>query len=464
MANKSMEKRIAAEFQQHLLSNDPDSALQCMANASKSNLLSPAVYDLMSLFLYQYMDIAFINQTRSKQLEKLINLMIKRCPGSTYALDAMVVYCSEILHDNIAAYVYVQRIKERCIGQLNFPACVHAYQTCFALHRSDEAAEWLMHAHKCARAAEEKQICEEAKCKLLADRGQHAEAAELAKALLPTTGNPLKMHRNVSLWYYQAASYDYAYHHADIALNMRRDLQSLLRIAHITYAMNQYEKCLAFVHEALAMIETEYNISLDATAEENHAITKQSDIARDHIEHFVKLAIKTSIKMRDSKSARLYLFVGKRILPWYGVWDDIEDLWIDETRSLESIVQEQYVAIRDQYAFIPDGALNCIARAEAIFAFLGDPSLWYDTICREYGVAFEIILRDRVCQGSKHMHLDELIDYISGLPGDPLYGGNALLHTLRHIRNDKAHGAVADADDARNSRRILFEEVLAKLK
>ena len=62
------------------------------------------------------------------------------------------------------------------------------------------------------------------------------------------------------------------------------------------------------------------------------------------------------------------------------------------------------------------------------------------------------------------MHLDEMIDYISGLPGDPLYGGNVLLHTLRRIRNEKAHDAVADANDARNSRRILFEEVLAKLQ
>ena len=457
------ENTIITQYQQLLIQGDFALACELLKKSVKAKTLSPTTTMRISMLTLEYMDYAYAKQIKSKQLEDLLLSLVKICPGNIFALDSVVMYYAEILHDNIVAYIYIQRIAERCVGQLTFPACVRGYQTCFALRRIDEAEEWVRLADKHAHSQENKQIVRETQCKILADKGLYAEAAALAESLLPSSRNKLKMHRNIALWYQQSAQYDKALHHANEAMCLSRDLQSLLRIAHISYKKCLYAECLAYVHEALHLVEAEYDVSIDSSERDNERITLRSDIAKDHIEHFIKLAIKASVRLNDPNGARAFLYIGKRYCPWYGTWEDIEDLWPDDHDEFDGLVVKHCDNLSLQYPSVPISAIRCIARAEAFYEFVKAPELWYSMICREYGVAFEIILRNIVCHGEQSMSLAELIDYISGRPGDPLYGGYSLLDTLRKIRNKGFHTDSENADDVERSRRILFEEVLAKL-
>lgn len=414
-------------------------------------------------WLYEYVFSCVQNRTHPSDLAAFIKQMKRRFPTNFITLKAELIFMAQVEMDSIKAYLLIERAKADYATQIDDSFCQIAFFVCLSLKRFNEARAWIQRVKECSKQNDYRShAIADMEANLLSREGKHEEAlVNLTKRIL-THPNKDALYFQLARNYFCLKEYSRAKEYAELSIQACADSMNYTQYALILFALGEYSACKEAAIKAKEDIEQEWGSMADN--EYTGLLNRQaSDLEYSYRAEAYKLLTKCALKQQDMDTARVYLATGKKIIPFTEVWQDIEDLWPEENNDFDVCLQDNLDMIKNRYPQIPSKAAWCIARADAISEFLTNPATWYDMICRDHGTAFEIILRDIVCKGSKSMELHELIDYISSRPGDPLYGGNELLHRLRKIRNNVSHEPVASAEDVERSRRILFEEVLAKL-
>lgn len=448
-------KAIIIKFKTALDSNDVSEAIRILQRVKKHHFRTISGLEWLSVCYVQYMQAAALSHRHPLRLEELVRYIAENFPTSYETMHAELIYYSQIVFDDVYAYSVLQNILREYAKDIKSSLCQYACMICISLKRFDEAQLWLNRGRMLIDASSancENEAFDSLEVNILQRTGKYRESIELVQNKEITCANQDYYHFSLARSYYLLGEQDLAEEHICKAINICPDAQNFIQHAQILFATHRYENCLAAVKHVQAQIEEEWGSTHSYSNFREHL----------NVEAF-KLLIKTAIKLGKNDEARVYLESAKQIAVYQEYWQDIEDLWPDANDIFAQKLQEEVRRITSAYPNVPDKAIFFIARADAVADYLANPELWYDAICRDRGLAFEIILRDIVCRGENTMNLNGMIKYVNGKPGDILYGSKNL-HILKNIRNKNSHAPAATAADVAESRRILFEEVLAKLQ
>lgn len=451
-------------FTQYLLSNEISKAIETIKGLKSYDYETKKVLLMIPVNTANHIQNLIHERAHPPHLQELIDALKRQLPNFYPVQMSEFLYHFGIAHDYVRAYVIMTYILKLHPQAIDTSFCSYAVTLCSSLKRFDEALMWVAKGKSfLGRRIKETealwQSMEDAEVNVLQRTGKYREAIEILQSRESKQLNSDSHYYLLCRSYYLLGELEAAEKYGCKAIEACADSMNHLQYAQVLYSMGRYTECIAVTDKAKEDVEVEWATQLSSYEHmKNHSALQENLVTEVY-----KLLIKASMKLGDPELAQIYLAAAKKIVPYAEIWQDIEDLWLEKTNSFEELLQSTEAKLKEAYPHIPDKAIWCIARAEAITQFVNAPNAWYDAICRDHGIAFEIILRNVVCKGSRNMHLEELIDYISGRPGDPLYGGNKLLHMLRRIRNNVSHEPIADANDAAFSRRILFDEVLAKL-
>lgn len=446
-------KEIVTKFNTALNSNDIAAAIAALRSVKPHHFHTFRDLHLLPVIYVEYMQNAPATRKHLVELERLVKCVAEKFPFSYTVLYAEFIYCSQITFDNICAYSILRTIERAYEKEIDISFCNYACALCIALKRFEEAQSWLVKGRSLIRP-ENITLTIAAfntlEANILQRNGKHLEAIQVIQSIEGYASFE-------SCCYTLAQSYFILHEHALAenyivkAIELQPDAQNYIQYAQILFSTQRYDDCLIAARRAQIQIEDEWGARNCFSEFEEHL----------HVESF-KMLIKAALKTGKIDEARVYLESAKKVVVHQEHWQDIEDLW-PETNSIFSQCLQKWI---DQHAKtyprISNKALFFIARADAITECLANLELWYDAICRDRGLAFEIILRDIVCNGENAMDLNSMIGYVNSKPGDLLYGSK-MLHVLRNIRNRNSHDHVATAEDIHRSRQILFEEVLERL-
>ena len=451
-------KRIVNNFTQALCKNDMDTALQVLRPVKLQHFTSTQNLRYIHITYLDYIQKVAINRCHPLHLDKLVSFMANNTPASFFRLYAEVIYYNQVTFDNTYAYSIIQRTQDRYHNCIDDVFCQYACYTCIMLKRSTEAYMWINRGRTLVADKENSnhriEAFYEAEVNLLQRMGKYEEALNILNEKCVCL-NPDSYHFLFARMHYLLQAYKDAEKHILLATSACPDAHNYLQHAQILYATKRYNECIESANSARIQVEEEWG-------SDAHIAYVTSDLLeRSNIEVY-KLLIKASLKLGSTDTAQMYLDSAKHIVPYQEEWQDIEDLWPNTDDIFAQKLQEEIQRIATIYPRVPDKAAFFIARADVVANCLANPELWYDAVCRDRGLAFEIILRDIVCKGENTMDLAEMIGYVNSKPGDVLYGSQGL-HILKNIRNKNSHAPAATAADAAESRRILFEEVLGKL-
>lgn len=455
-------KLVVTKFTEALRINDINIAIKTIERIDVYHFRANKHLMLIALQFANYMQKIVFDRLHPDNLEKLVATINQKFPRVYPAMCAEFIFYFQVVFDYTRAYSILLKISEAHEETMDPAICQYASVLCLQLKRNGEARSWLkigrskLETNKCYNLSYNTQISfDELEAQILQHEGKYTEAIAILKKIKCIQTNTDSIDFALARNYFLLGQYDRAENSIIAAISACSDVQNHLQYAQILFAMCRYDACINEAERAQIYIEDEWG-KLTNTNEQHSEM-------REHLQiETYKLLVKASLKLGRPSDAYVYLKAAREVAGSPEIWRDITDLWQNPDTSFAKHLDDKMHDYAQVYPKIPPKAIFCIARADSITCCLSNLSNWYDAICRDYGLAFEIIVRSIVCSDDNTMSLENMVDYVCSKPGDALYGSRGL-DILRKYRNRSSHTPTATAETAAESRRILFEEVLAKL-